>query len=180
MAHAYPHRHINSKTVEIILPRGFCVLIDAEDLEKVMAFRFWSASKSGETRYATHNGRTRVSMHRLILGVGKTDRQTVVDHINGNGLDNRKANLRIVTQSQNLRWKRKLSGASKFKGVSKGTSKARPWAARVFFEGKTRQLGSFATQEEAARCYDDWAKTTYGEFARLNFPGDFEIKKDSA
>jgi hypothetical protein len=92
----------------------------------------------------------------------------VVDHINGDTLDNRRANLRVCTKSENNRNRRKLHPTtSRFKGVYKNT---KPWIALIECNGKQFVLGRFASEEEAALAYDKAAKEHFGSFARLNFP----------
>ena len=114
-------------------------------------------------------------MHRLILGVSQGEK---IDHIDGNGLNNTKANLRICTHSQNMYNSQKpqhKSGrptTSKYKGVfyKSDRNRPRPWMARIQYEGKAHYLGTYTTEEEAARAYDFKAVELHGEFARLNFP----------
>lgn len=127
-----------------------------------------SVGRGSLTCYAsTSMGRSStIRMHNLITGVF-----TLVDHKNGLGLDNRKENLRIATSSENNanHFKRLSHGdkslTSKFKGVS---YKKGRWQARV----SHKHLGYFDIEEEAARAYDIEANKTYGNFARLNFPGE--------
>lgn len=91
-----------------------------------------------------------------------------VDHINGVRDDNRLANLRWATRSQNNGNLRVGSGASQYRGVVKGQNGR--WAAQIGKMGKHVFLGEYLTQEEAARAYDREARAYFGEFARLNFP----------
>jgi len=143
---------------------GHMILVDAIDLPLVTKYR-WRAKKSqhGKTFYAiTGTGRNRQYLHRL-LGVG----EKLTDHKNGNGLDNRRCNLRDATPSQNggnSGKKRKIT-SSRFKGVClhKQTGK---WVARAAGE----HLGLFSSEVAAARAYDAAAKKRWGEFAKLNFP----------
>ncbi len=95
----------------------------------------------------------------------------VVDHINHDGMDNRRANLRPATYSQNLYHRKNRSGAkySKYKGVS-WKKHNRKWEARIGFEKKEIHLGYFRSEIDAARAYDRAAKKYHGEFASLNFP----------
>jgi hypothetical protein len=93
-----------------------------------------------------------------------------VDHINGNGLDNRRANLRLCTLVENNRNTQKRRGCvSEFKGVTYRPSRNKPWLAKVCV-GKTSYSRSLATELEAALAYDEMAKKHFGEFAKLNFP----------
>lgn len=106
--------------------------------------------------------------HRLILWCPK---KMETDHINGNRLDNRKENLRIVTRSQNSqnKGKRKKEYSSKFKGVSliKESSK---WYAGIRINKKSLNIGHYNNEVDAARAYDEKAKELFGEYAWLNFP----------
>ncbi len=118
-------------------------------------------------RYAVRwdHGRL-VLMHRVILGAPPG---LEVDHINRNGLDNRRANLRLATRSENTRnSKRSKRNTSGYRGVS-FDSFAERWLAIVRFERKTYRLGSYHTAEEAAIAYDFAASALHGEFASTNF-----------
>jgi hypothetical protein len=107
-------------------------------------------------------------MHREIINAPD---DLVVDHINYNGLDNRKANLRLATRRQNsLHVIRTINpGSSKYKGVSWNTNKKR-WHVQITTNGKTIRLGYFTDEIEAAKAYDQAAKKYHGDFAALNFP----------
>lgn len=172
------NKALKSEVAIFTLPSGEAVLLDHEDFDRVSQFS-WSLSRSGANCYAVHSRAATRSrppltllMHRLILGLGRADRWVVVDHINGNGLDNRKANLRVCTQQENLRNQRKRRHSrSRFKGVSPvAFSKTGKWAAKLWINGHLMHLGTFATEEEAARAYDEAIQVHHGEFARLNFP----------
>jgi hypothetical protein len=109
-------------------------------------------------------------MRRLSRIIGRPEKGMVVDHINGDPMDNRRDNLRICTVQQN-NWnrKRRPNGSSSFKGVCAVGGR---FTANIAPNGKMTHLGSFATEEEAARAYDKAAREHYGEFACLNFPSD--------
>lgn len=128
----------------------------------------WYLRKQGNTHYAyAKAGGRLVAMHRLILGVADDE---AVDHINGDGTDNRRSNLRIATTKQNIRNQRKRRGRSQFKGVCPA-DRAGVWRAQIRVDYKQIYLGEFSSEEEAARAYDEAARIYFDEFARLNFPG---------
>lgn len=99
-----------------------------------------------------------------------TPKELDTDHINRNGLDNRKENLRLCTIKQNS-YNAKLSkrNSSGYKGVSKTWNGK--WRARIRVNDIEKHLGVFFTSKEAAQVYDNAAQKYYGEFANLNFPG---------
>ena len=108
-----------------------------------------------------------MTLHRLLLGSA-----VLVDHRDGNGLNNQRSNLRPATHAQNLQNTRKRAGTtSRFKGVC-WNKKKQAWVAFIKHEGKKKYLGCFSSEEVAARAYDFAASETFGEFACLNFPND--------
>lgn len=159
---------IDSNVVEVKLTRGLVTIIDAEDFELVSQFK-WFASRGSSTEYAQRKlGGTTIKLHRFILNAPDGMQ---VDHINHNGLDNRRSNLRLCTHSENLRNRRKQKGcSSEFKGVVKHQDgRAKPWMATVKVD-KKRHTRAFTTELEAAEWYDEKAVELHGEFANLNFP----------
>jgi hypothetical protein len=107
-----------------------------------------------------------VTLHAHIIG--QASRGMFIDHINGNKLDNRVANLRICTHSQNQCNRPKPSVSPwKYKGIYKNGNN---FGSRICLNQKTIKLGTYKTQEEAARAYDKAAIKLHGEFAFLNFP----------
>ncbi len=162
---------MQSGVVEVKLTRGLVTIIDAEDLELVSQHK-WFASRGQNTDYALRkqriDGRQQtVSLHRVLLNAPEGMH---VDHLNGDGLDNRKANLRLCTRSENRRnSQRQAGGVSKFKGVSKRPGRRKSWVAKIYV-GKNQYTQCFFTELEAAERYDEMAREHFGEFAKLNFP----------
>lgn len=165
-------------TREIPLTMNAFAIVDDDDYEKVAAFKWrCHVNRVGRVhrRYAVRTvylgGRnSTLLLHRVLLSPSP---EMHVDHINGDGLDNRRANLRICTCSENLRNQRPR-GRSGFKGV---TWRGPNWAASLVIAGKHTHLGMFATAEEAARAFDRAAVANLGPFARLNFPDESAAQK---
>jgi hypothetical protein len=150
---------------EIPLTQGKVALVDDEDFERVNRFK-WCATKSKYSHYARRTLKS-ISMHRMIISAPSG---FDVDHINGNGLDNRRENLRICTRSQN-QWNMNnvRKGSSNYKGVSWNKC-ALKWAAIIQKNYKTYFLGYFESEIEAAENYDAKARELFGPFAKTNFP----------
>lgn len=149
----------------IPLSRGLYALIDQADFDRVSAFK-WSALPQKHTTYAQrHAGEKWVMLHRFILDAQPGQ---IVDHANGLGTDCRRSNLRLCTHSQNNTNCRRATNQNGFRGVNKNKNR---YNARIKFSKKLIYLGSFLTAEGAAQAYDSAAKTIFGEFAFLNFPG---------
>lgn len=154
--------------IRVPLTQGFVALIDDEDEDLVSQYR-WSIRRNRRQIYAQANvmrdgRRTTMQMHRLIMGFPPHQ----VDHLNRDGLDNRRANLRIVNNSLNAQ-NRLGYGRSRFKGVvyRRRTGK---WQARINNNGRRISLGHFLTEVEAGLAYDEAARRIYGPEARLNLP----------
>jgi len=160
---------------KITLTKGFEAIVDDEDYERLVWLK-WHASAitPPNNAYANHtllaNGkRFRVLMHRLIIGAPP---DAMVDHINGNPLDNRRSNLRLCDRYTNMA-NRKCSilSTTGIKGVSyEPRVKYKPWRARLRYHNKSYSLGGYATAKEAALAYDRKARELSGEFALLNYP----------
>ena len=158
---------------EIQLTRGYVAFVDDEDFERMSKHK-WIANitKRSNTVYA-HNidysdYKKPISnlMHRLILNVANSD--ITVDHINGNGLDNRRCNLRLATLTQQqFNIKSRRGSSSKFKGVS-FDNQYKLWIAQIRINGKNKKLGRFISEKEAALRYNEEAIKFHGEFVLLN------------
>lgn len=153
------------------LDGGRFALVDDHDYDTVKDF-VWTFSPRGESFYAVgsvnDNGVTRrCYLHRFILQVNGNAQ---VDHINGNGLDCRRCNMRLCTSQGNNR-NRKKSGitTSQFKGVS-WDKRRNSWRAYIKVNRKFKYLGRYDTQQLAALAYDAAAHQLFGEFAKPNFP----------
>lgn len=147
------------------LSQGKFALIDADDVD-VIGSRNWHAVKDDVAYYAFSSDKT--ALHNAIMG--KRD-GFVVDHINGDGLDNRKSNLRFATMSQN-QWNSRIPKSNKtgFKGVrfANWAGGSKKWRAGIHVSGHHKSLGYFESPELAAQAYDDAAIKYFGEFAKLN------------
>lgn len=160
--------------VEVPLSRGMVAKIDRQDMLIVGRFSWHAKATSNGVWYAQRGSRTsdRKSygelMHRRIMEPGPGMQ---VDHINGDGLDNRRANLRVCTILQNNVNKhvRPQGVASPFIGV-RADRTGRGWNANTKVSKRTIYLGYFKTAEDAARTYDVAVDALYGEFATTNFP----------
>lgn len=146
------------------LTMGDVTLIDEQDVELVSQYN-WYSQTGKRTRYAANKNKERLLLlHRLILGDCEA-----IDHINGDGLDNRRSNLRVCSLTENNRNTRKRENTrSQYKGVVFDNSASNKWKARVYKDGKQIVLGRFSTEEEAAVAYNKAAVIHYGEFANIN------------
>ena len=158
---------------EIKLTQGQVALIDDEDFEYLNQFK-WYAMKTKHNDYVSRdeviNGvSTRILMHRLIM---KTPVGVMTDHIDHNGLNNQKHNLRLCTNGQNL-MNRRPRESSKYLGVYviktiRKKSVYKSIRADITVNKKTIHLGSFKTEEDAALAYNEAALKYHGEFANPN------------
>lgn len=135
----------------------------------------WRAEKNRNVWYAhkeitVAGKRTFLALHRLI---DQTPPGMLVDHVDGNGLNNVLTNLRRCTHSQNMANESvRRGGTSPYRGVRLIPRSKRPWRAQIHFSDngrkRSKSLGTFDTAELAAAAYDRAAAELFGEFARLN------------
>jgi hypothetical protein len=151
----------------IPLTQGRFAIVDAEDYDRLSKHK-WHVLKCHRTEYAgSYQDGKYILMHRVLLNAPAG---LLVDHRDGNGLNNRKANLRLCTHQENIYNQRpRLGATSRFRGVCWRKTRRR-YEARIQKDGKRYSLGSFADEIEAAVAYDIKAMELFGEFAYLNFP----------
>lgn len=164
------------------LSRGFVAIVDADRFESTLTYNFrngeslevrpssfaWHACKNRNYYYAV-SSQTKLSLHRLLT---QAPSGRVVDHIDGDTMNNRLCNLRVCTIAENAMNCRKYSrGSSQYKGVRRLGNK---WVAQFHWREngtqRCRSVGSFVVEEEAARAYDRVALEHFGQYSRLNFP----------
>jgi hypothetical protein len=157
--------------------RGFCILrlkggdvfVDFEDVPSLdLVNRTWTVAAKGNTKYATSETivggcRKRIYLHRLILDFP----ELVVDHVDRNGLNNRRTNLRLTTSHGNwVNSPPRKRGKSKYKGISQLPGGR--WRAVISLYGQHTSLGVYTSEEDAARAYDRAARRLFGPTAWLN------------
>lgn len=166
---------------EIQLTKGNVALIDDEDFELVSKYN-WFSHKEYAARTVRVNGeKITILMHRFIMGCVKGDGK-MLDHKDGNGLNNQRSNLRFCTSSENQKNK-KAWGSSKYLGVSRHTKNFKKykksiaafkdysytnWKATISINGRPKHIGGFTNEIDAAKAYNEAALKYHGEFARLN------------
>lgn len=158
---------------QVPLNGGGFALVSPEDYDRVVAHPYpWRVAEYEGLRYAVSQSRAgrgsrTLYMHRFIMD---SPRLMAVDHVNSNGLDNTRSNLRIATTTQNGQNRRKIKAkSSAFKGVSY-VKRRDKWEASIRISGVLKHLGRFNDEVEAAYAYDVAARSYFGEFARPNFP----------
>ncbi len=164
---------------QIPLTHGQVAIVDDEDYDYLSQFT-WRATFDGHHWYAraTISGR-RVYLHRIVgrgysqidLSTGKSRAVDKVDHRDGDGLNNRRANLRVADHAQNMQNTvgRPTGRKSSFKGVSPGVgSMEGKWRASIQVAGQQQHLGHYSTERDAAEAYNEAAEQAFGEWARLN------------
>jgi hypothetical protein len=156
---------------EIPLTHGYIALVDDEDYERLNAHKWWASARAGDVVYAQRWGRingesTTIKMHRDIMGFPAG---LDVDHIDHDGLNNQRNNLRCATRTENLANKRctRTTGSSAFKGVYWEKYKQR-WRVEITKDGVRHRVGRFKDEIGAAIAYNTAAIHLYGNFAHLN------------
>ena len=152
------------KKIKLANNKGFAI-VDDEDFEALDLFSWFLHNNNYACAWVD---RKIQRMHRIILNAPPN---LQVDHKNGDGLDNRKINLRLATASQNQGNRRKITSKSNIKGVrykSDGKNRKKRWEARIHFNQKQISIGHFITKEEAGKAYLNMARKLHGEFAYSN------------
>ena len=154
-------------TKEISLTQGKVALVSDQDYAELSRYK-WYAQRAKYTWYARrkvqigYKKQATIVMHRQILGV---DGPTEIDHIDHDGLNNTRENLRLCTRSENQQNRRVLPGKSK--GVT-WHRREKKWYVHIGLDGKRKHVGRFDSLDEATAAYDAAAKKYYGEFAQPN------------
>lgn len=163
--------------VPIDLTKGKIAFVDYEDFYKINDMGKWHIMLDGNKTYgyavrhskSIDGKRKIIKMERIITNCPD---DMMVDHINGDTLDNRKCNLRICTRTENNRNKSKQkNNTSGYKGVEKRKNRIKnPYVAYIRVDGKKHQIGIFSNAYDAAKAYDRAAIVLHGVFSKLNFP----------
>lgn len=155
----------------IALTQGQFTVVDDEDYPQLMNYKWYAHKKSrNDGYYAARNGGNskakKIFMHREIMN---TPAGFETDHINGNGLDNQKSNLRVCSKEQNQHNQtvKRKNTSSKYKGVSY-YKKNKKWGVNMTFHGKCLFFGLYDSEVEAANIYNLFAIELFGEYASLN------------
>lgn len=161
----------------LLLQTGGTALIDDQDVEIVSPYKWYRVAPGRRTPSAFYviakpycrltKKQPTLWMHRLLLSPKRGEQ---VDHINRDGLDNRRCNLRICTQSQNNANSQHRVSSTGYRGVYRD---GRRYQAAISVGGQMVRLGRFDGAIPAARAYDAAALQHFGEFASLNFPAPF-------
>ncbi len=152
--------------MKIPITQGKFVLIDDQDYEIVSKYKWYfdlgKYASANSPMVHGKRGRT-IRMHRLVMNAPEG---MEIDHINGDGLDNRKSNLRCCTHAENIHnAKMRKDNTSGYFGVKRN---GKNWCAVIHINMKKINLGTYKTKEEAAVAYNEAAYKYHGDFAKLN------------
>jgi hypothetical protein len=161
----------------ISLSRGMSALVDDEDYDALNAFKWFACPRHG-LWYAVRNGkrvktdgrikRGKIWMHRVVTNAPEGSSGQMVDHKDGDGLNNQRENLRLGTSGQNQQNRHRLTtNTSGYRGVT-WHRRLGKWQAQIKLDNKNMYLGVFEHAEDAARAYDKKAEEVFGEFAVPN------------
>ncbi len=148
---------------QIPLTQGKFALVDDEDYEYLNQWKWHYASFHAYRKDIT--GKT-IAMHNLVI---KPPKGKLVDHKNGNGIDNQRSNLRFATSKQNSYNSKKKPGKGNFKGVCQKAHYPNKYFTSISKDKKQYYIGYFENEHHAAVAYDLWADYFFGDFARTNF-----------
>lgn len=172
--------------MRIILTKGKVAIVD--EIDSDLSTQSWGAhrdeARAGTAWYAVRRGRMAdgcrtARLHRVIVErmIGRPlTKQEEVDHINHNGLDNRRANLRVASHQENM-WNRGTHNKNKksiYRGVTRRGERDM-WRARICINGKSVHLGDFTSEIDAAKAFDKAIQRVAGSFSRLNFPENAHV-----
>lgn len=149
-------------------------LVDDEDYSKISSFKWFSDGRYAmrSKKYPGKRSSYFIYMHRFIMDQPtKKENGLEVDHVNGDGLDNRKENLRICEHYQNkANSKTQSNNSTGYRGVWYSTDQKRRkrWVAEIKLKGKKKHLGRYLTKEEAAVAYNIASEKYHGDYGRLN------------
>ncbi len=146
------------------LTQGKSCIIDIEDIDLIREYKWYAANIRGCYYARTKKDGKTLPMHRLILG---TPKGLITDHKDGNGLNNKRENLRICNHFENGRNRKLQGGTSIYKGVYWGKDGG-AWKANIRVDRKLIYLGRFKNEVDAALAYNKAAIEYHKEFARLN------------
>lgn len=159
---------IGGHSAVVPLTKGKFAIIDAADWPLVAPYRWLAIGPNPRGVWYAKMARMPCTyLHRFLTKPGH--RRLLVDHWNHDGLNNRRCNLRVCTQTQNQGNRRSFGNSSGYKGVCWDKAGGR-WIATIRVQKKRLALGGFDDKEEAARVYDTAARAHFGEFALTNFP----------
>lgn len=154
--------------------KGLSTFVDDEDYETfdLGSYKWFPSGKPGLEYAKTHKNGKQMSLHRLIMRLENAPRSVYVDHIDHNGLNNLRTNLRVTDNMGNQRNARKHLSAktySPYKGVCKiADNRTNKWQAYITLSGKQKNLGYYRTEIEAAMAYNNAALELFGQYACLN------------